>query len=329
MKHQTSSHRPGSALVLVLGTASLVTVIGIAGLTINRLNSRTTSASQDVSHARIMAQSAVDLGVWGLANNPSWRSMIAHDKWADDTNYAGALISTKYVDEIDGDLSNNNHDPVRVYGRAKVGQAVRIYSMVLTPPVISVQEIRVASATDDAEEDTFTGNSYHHSADLDLVWSGASDLVGVRFTNVTIPQGAVITNAYIQFTTYREQSDATSLWIQGEDTDDAQTFDTTPWNIGSRFATAAFALWDPDPWNTVGEAGVDQRTPDISEIISEIISRPGWSSGNALMIAFGGAGLREAVAYDSDPTTAPLLHIEGALSRSLQPVQGTWRREPN
>jgi hypothetical protein len=59
----------------------------------------------------------------------------------------------------------------------------------------------------------------------------------------------------------------------------------------------------------VGEAGPDQRTPDITLIIQEIVNRPGWTSGNALAIIVTGTGERVAEAYDEDQAAAPLLHV--------------------
>jgi hypothetical protein len=59
----------------------------------------------------------------------------------------------------------------------------------------------------------------------------------------------------------------------------------------------------------VGEAGPDQRTPDITSIVQEIVKRPGWSSGNALVIIITGTGERVAESYDGDQAAAPLLHV--------------------
>jgi hypothetical protein len=60
----------------------------------------------------------------------------------------------------------------------------------------------------------------------------------------------------------------------------------------------------------VGEVGPDQQTPDIAPIIQEIVNRPGWSSGNSLVIIVSGTGERVAESYRGDPAGAPLLHVE-------------------
>jgi hypothetical protein len=44
-------------------------------------------------------------------------------------------------------------------------------------------------------------------------------------------------------------------------------------------------------------------------VIQAIVSRPGWSSGNALVIIVTGSGERVAESYEGDPAGAPLLHV--------------------
>ena len=46
----------------------------------------------------------------------------------------------------------------------------------------------------------------------------------------------------------------------------------------------------------VGEAGADQRTPDLSAVVQEVVDRPGWARGNALVVLVSGTGKRAAVA---------------------------------
>jgi hypothetical protein len=68
--------------------------------------------------------------------------------------------------------------------------------------------------------------------------------------------------------------------------------------------------WVPPDWLTAGEAGLDQRTPNLSSVIQEIVSRPGWVSGNSLVIIITGTGKRVAEAYEGSSAGAPLLHVE-------------------
>jgi len=105
-------------------------------------------------------------------------------------------------------------------------------------------------------------------------------------------------------------SGATSLTIRGEAQDNPGTFLGSNLNISSRVRTSASTGWSPSPWTVLDQAGVDQRTSNISAVIQVIVNRPGWSAGNSLVIIITGTGLRTAKAYDGLSTGAPLLHVE-------------------
>ena len=172
-----------------------------------------------------------------------------------------------------------------------------------------ITEVRVAASSDDAEEKS-TGRVSTNNSDLELTYDRGNQTVGMRFSGTAIPKGATIVNAYIQFQTDETQSVATSLAIQGEDTDNAGAFSTLTRNISSRTRTTAAVAWSPPAWTTVGEAGPDQRTPDIASVIQEIVNRPGWSSDNAMVLIITGTGERVAESYDGSSAGAPLLHVE-------------------
>lgn len=167
-------------------------------------------------------------------------------------------------------------------------------------------EVRVAAGTDDAEE-TASGTMRLTSSDLELVYDGSNQTVGMRFNGVGIPPGASIVSAYLQFKVDEISTTATSLTIEGQAAGNPGTFTTTTKNISSRARTAAAVPWSPPAWNTVGAA---QRTPDLKPIIQEIVKRQDWASGNSVVIIIRGTGKRVAESYEGDKAGAPLLHVE-------------------
>jgi hypothetical protein len=58
----------------------------------------------------------------------------------------------------------------------------------------------------------------------------------------------------------------------------------------------------------VGARGADQRTPNLAPVLQEVVDRPGWTSGQAVVLVVSGSGTRVAEAFDG--TFAPVLHIE-------------------
>lgn len=186
--------------------------------------------------------------------------------------------------------------------------------------------VRVNASSDDAEESIELSNQMDLlSSDLELLFEvdstpASGQWVGMRFTNVTIPKGAVINNAHVQFATDETGTNSTSVTIAGEAVDDATTFTSTAGNISGRTLTTASVSWSSIPaWNTLQEAGVNQRTPNIASIIQEIVNRPGWVSGNDINIIFhsGNGGTRTAEAYDGSPSEAPLLFVDYSVERRI------------
>jgi hypothetical protein len=176
----------------------------------------------------------------------------------------------------------------------------------VTPTVV---ERSVAASSDDAEEKP-SGSVGLGSSDLELVVDGSTQqTVGVRFTNVQVPAGVAIVSAYIQFQVDEVSTGSgSSLTIWAQDADDPATFSTTAFNVSSRPRTDAAATWAPPAWDTVGQAGPGQRTTDLSELVREVIERPGWAAGDAMAFIVTGTGTRTAEAFDG--TAPPTLVVE-------------------
>ena len=100
-----------------------------------------------------------------------------------------------------------------------------------------IVERRIASGLDDAEESP-SGSIYFDSSDLELVddsdFNGVGQTVGLRFSSLGIPQGAIITNAYLQFHVDQGDSGATSLEIRGQAADNADAFSSNSQDLSSR-----------------------------------------------------------------------------------------------
>ncbi len=239
---------------------------------------------------------------WSVVSGPG--GVTFADPGAADTT-AGFSVSGVYVLRLtasDGELSSSDEMSATVLN----GSA----------------DVSISGSPDDAEE-RIDGSVSLVSPDLELMFNTEGGVtghqtVGLRFTGVGVPPGATIQNAYVQFQTNQPSSGATSLTFQGEAADSAPAFSVTPFSISSRPRTVASVGWSPFAWNTVGEAGPSQRSANLAPIIQEIVSRPGWSTGNALALIITGTGLREAESYDGDPTGAPSLRIEWLTAQTNQ-----------
>lgn len=170
-------------------------------------------------------------------------------------------------------------------------------------------DVRIANGKSDVEERA-DGSMYIGSTDLELVTDSSVQTVGMRFGNVSIPKGAIIVHAYIQFKVDQASTTATSLTIKGEAKANASAFSTSSRNVSSRAKTASAVVWSPSAWSKVGAQGADQRTPNLAPVIQEIVNQSGWASGNALVLFINGNGKRVAESYEGNASGAPLLHID-------------------
>ena len=129
----------------------------------------------------------------------------------------------------------------------------------------------------------------------------------MRFPGVSIPQGASILSANVQFTVDEVSTGGSLLEVRGELSNDAATYSTSLSDISGRPTTNAVVTWSPPDWPTVGAAGATQRTDDLKALVQEIVSQPGWVAGNALALVITGTGTRTAESSRAGP--APVLDV--------------------
>ena len=126
-----------------------------------------------------------------------------------------------------------------------------------------------------------------------VMLNGASALVTItdpavtalRFAGAPIPAGATILEANLQFKTGVEYLNTVArARFSGERVADSAPLLAQAFNMRNRLSTATAALvaWnDIPPWYK-DEVTSRQMSPDLSAIVQEIVSLPGWQSGNAL-----------------------------------------------
>lgn len=188
----------------------------------------------------------------------------------------------------------------------------------------SIIENSVREANDDAEENINSKQIWTNSTDLELTYDpnpGGEQIVGIRFQNIQIAQGLSITKAYLRFTTDESSSDHTNLNIFAENSTNAMSFDNNNL-ISTRQLSNSSVNWQPEAWLTPNESSIKQQTPDISELVQQVVDQSGWKQGNSMAFVIKGSGSRVAHAYDGSPADAPKLYIEygTASGESTTPV---------
>lgn len=162
-------------------------------------------------------------------------------------------------------------------------------------------DLRAGSVADAAG---FKSPSSWYTADP-LYWTGSDVNQALRFTSVSIPQGATITSATLTVYTNANMSGASvtdEVRVYGEDVDNAPAISSAA-DALSRFPTnATTANVDWYVWEANGPlTNADQPviSPSISTIVQEIVNRPGWVSGNSMMFFVDDLGTGIALAMRS------------------------------
>ena len=195
---------------------------------------------------------------------------------------------------------------LRLTGDDSALQASDDVTVTVLPEGVTTLTVPVAVSADDAEESA--GTVALANPVLKIVnRAGVNQTVGLRFTGLSIPKGATIQSASIQFQCNTKTIGAASLTIEGQAADNPATFAKTTNNISARPRTAADVAWVPAPWATVGARGPDQQTPDLTSVIQELVNRAGWGSGNAMVFIITGTGVRTAESFNG--TFAPVLSV--------------------
>jgi hypothetical protein len=179
-------------------------------------------------------------------------------------------------------------------------------TVTVLPEGATTLSVPIGASSDDAEQSAGTVALTNPALKI-VNRAGVNQTVGLRFAGLSIPQGATIQSAYIQFQCRVATTAGASLLIEGQAADNAATFAKITNNISSRPRTSANVGWVPAPWGTVGAQGADQQTPDLTAVMQEIVNRGGWTAGNSMAFIITGTGVRTAEAFDG--LFAPVLHV--------------------
>lgn len=153
------------------------------------------------------------------------------------------------------------------------------------------------ASADDGQED-LSGSVNISYTYIELVygpswqrWGGA-----IRIPNLTIPQGATIDGARLKVWSYSGSWNHVYDTIACYDVDSAPVIVVADYNISNRWAnaTTAKSLWHKNIYETF----TYDSTCDLAPIIQEVVNRPGWKSGNAIMFLFKNKGAPDSSGFE-------------------------------
>ncbi len=211
------------------------------------------------------------------------------------------------------DLDNNSiPDGTAIQTTTTSASGNYSFTLNLVHEITGTYQQRVLLESDDAREKN--NGDVEIDRGLNLTKDGDDAVGGFRFTNITIPAGAIIDDAYITFTSDgNNNKTVASVQFFGQDgTANPATFvDGSSGTIRGRTKTSANVLWSNLPeW--INDSTYD--TPNLSPIVQEIIDdQSGLSNGSIVFITESiGPDFEDRVAfeYGDDANKAAQLNIE-------------------
>lgn len=238
-----------------------------------------------------------------VITRPGWEAgnaiafaFAGEDQGPSDLDNAREFESFENISDPDDGGDGQNH-PERVpklviyYTMESASGGLVDVRIMVTDTVTDEDEgFTFAASSDDAEQENDEIDALFDD-DLDAGWEGAADdqnilTTGLRFRNIEIPPGSVIDSAFIEFCSHEGKSadDIARITIAGEAADNPATY-TEDSLISDRPQTTAQILWE-----VAEEWGLWEfyRTPDLKDIIQEIVDRDGWDNGNAMAFLLKG-----------------------------------------
>ena len=142
--------------------------------------------------------------------------------------------------------------------------------------------------------------------------------VGLRFQNITIPQGNIVTQAYLKV--YKTHIDwagtcTTRIYLyDADDVDQPSNCDLIrdTGNFTSEYKE--FTVSDDD-WAPLNDW---YQTPDFKSVVQEVINRLGWSPGNNMYIVWRRTALAGNHGFSGYPNgNEAILYVEHQEARSI------------
>ena len=177
------------------------------------------------------------------------------------------------------------------------------------PVVASTASFQVSSSTDAVNEDGATFTAGASSIWLGNGSSATASYTAVRFTNLNIPNGAVITSAKLSVYSTQNQWIGISFSMAGDLSANSPAFSSTnrPSQRGlttNNVSHSSNVSWSANTWYTLDE---------MAPVVQEIIDQSGWQSGNSLSIILKGTGRswgrKFASGWSASNNHAPKLEI--------------------
>ncbi|HJQ81843.1 MAG TPA: carbohydrate binding domain-containing protein [Lacipirellulaceae bacterium] len=149
MWRRVKSNRTGGVYIAVLGSALVVSLLGISALVGQRIENRAVVASADIRQAQLNANSAIEMGLLAMKQESNWRTARSHGAWFSARDTGAGTCTLEVLDPLDGNLANDPDDPVVMVGVGYRGDAQQRVKLTVEPQSQALSSLRSAIAAGD------------------------------------------------------------------------------------------------------------------------------------------------------------------------------------
>lgn len=126
MTYPADRSRAGSAYIVALSMATLLTVTGLSGIALLRSSRGSIAADSSMIRARSLARSGIELALARIDDDPDWRTTMAAGEAVASTDiYERAKLRVSIEDTEDDDLTNDETQSVVLTSTAGVGASIQ------------------------------------------------------------------------------------------------------------------------------------------------------------------------------------------------------------
>lgn len=222
-----------------------------------------------------------------FANSIYYRTTNSDSIFIDGNVYLDNNLNSKFdlldsgigevVIELYEDINHNNeidHNDLKI--KTATSNTNGEYNLAIEKQTLIQTTYKVNSSSDDAVQNEPGGVMV-----LDGFAASGIREIGIRFTDIELPQAARIESATLKITMANGSEDFIEIIAKGEASDNANTFINEDYNIYTRPRTNTVIEWQS---SVEREMFQEIEIDGIAEIIQEIVDRPGWRYGNSLAL---------------------------------------------
>jgi hypothetical protein len=177
-RHRATRARTGGVYIVVLGTALMVSILGMSSLVLQRIQNRHLSATEEMRQAQLNAETAIELGMLIFQDESNWRTARTNGRWFTARNTGAGTCTLDVVDPIDANLADDDKEPIVLLGIGNRGKAEQRIEVTVDPvktPINCLKSTVAAGDLIDMQSDTLRASDL---VTANQVTSNASNIYG-------------------------------------------------------------------------------------------------------------------------------------------------------